>query len=409
MTFLSKVVVQQLGARMDYAVPTALFEAGLLSNLVTDLYSRYSFRMFQKTTRYRPDISPDLISYSNKEGLLYKFKTRLDPGRSWPHVWASEALAQRTLAAVDKYKPSLVYGFDTAMLPSIEGLRRRGVGGIVLEQCIAPRSHLLMAIKIIEQRCLAMGISSAEAGMEDVLAYNQLLSAIETAEWAKVDRIYCPSEFVLKELVRSGVAGEKIRVLPYGVTMKGSATGRGVADSRERGYRLKVAFVGSVGLRKGALDFFELARRFKAIADFHCFGTIKLPGAVISKLGTDVKFHGAVPHERMWNQLSDFDLLVLPSYSEGSATVVYEAMAAGLCCVVSDATGSVISNGVDGYIFRSGDMESLAEIVLKLLDDPVRRRDVQQNARLTSLRYTKESYGSRVVAAIENDFGIGVD
>jgi glycosyltransferase involved in cell wall biosynthesis len=56
------------------------------------------------------------------------------------------------------------------------------------------------------------------------------------------------------------------------------------------------------------------------------------------------------------------DVLVLPSSFEPWALVINEAAAAGLAIVASDVVGAAVElvrDGVNGYIFRSGDLEDL--------------------------------------------------
>ena len=63
----------------------------------------------------------------------------------------------------------------------------------------------------------------------------------------------------------------------------------------------------------------------------------------------------------MRETLSEFDLLVLPSRYDGWGVVVNEALMCGVPVVVSSACGAkeLIKDGVNGYIFESGNLQSL--------------------------------------------------
>jgi len=64
------------------------------------------------------------------------------------------------------------------------------------------------------------------------------------------------------------------------------------------------------------------------------------------------------------------DVFVLPSKSETWGLAVNEAMACGLAVVVSDRCGcapDLIKNGVNGYVFRSGNKKDLARVLEQVL------------------------------------------
>jgi glycosyltransferase involved in cell wall biosynthesis len=69
---------------------------------------------------------------------------------------------------------------------------------------------------------------------------------------------------------------------------------------------------------------------------------------------------------------SSSDILVLPSGYEPFGLVVNEAMLCGCPAVVSDAVGAkfdLVRDGETGYVFPSGDVHALANILRKLLED----------------------------------------
>ena len=72
------------------------------------------------------------------------------------------------------------------------------------------------------------------------------------------------------------------------------------------------------------------------------------------------------------------DLYISPSHVDGSSVTLMEALASGLPCLVSDIAGNKewIEAGVNGWLFRDGDMDDLAEKILNAIKD--RRRSFKK-------------------------------
>jgi hypothetical protein len=173
----------------------------------------------------------------------------------------AEAIADRTVEAVQDTGADVVYGFDTAMLPSLDRIHNAGAK-VILEQCIAPRQQFLAAMKGLSAKLTNLGIEVVDKTFQSSTAYATIQSAMEQEEWSRADRIYCASTFVADSLMESGVAAGKIRVLPYGVTLHNLPASSGRVRSRKP----KVIFGGQYSWRKGALEFGQLATKQRSTA-----------------------------------------------------------------------------------------------------------------------------------------------
>ncbi|MDL2121688.1 MAG: glycosyltransferase [Deltaproteobacteria bacterium] len=78
------------------------------------------------------------------------------------------------------------------------------------------------------------------------------------------------------------------------------------------------------------------------------------------------KFHAELP---LWYNACDF--LVLPSYTEGMPNVVFEAMACAKPVVVTSVGGipEVVKHNVTGLLVEPGEVDKLAEAMLRLLTE----------------------------------------
>lgn len=77
------------------------------------------------------------------------------------------------------------------------------------------------------------------------------------------------------------------------------------------------------------------------------------------------------------------DLLVAPSLREGMSNVILEAMALGLPVLATRVGGTpeVIEDGRHGVLVDPTDTQALADSMLQLIDDPVRRQAIGQAGR----------------------------
>ena len=82
------------------------------------------------------------------------------------------------------------------------------------------------------------------------------------------------------------------------------------------------------------------------------------------------------------------DVLVYPRYSMRLTQLVtplkpLEAMAMGKALLASDVGGhrELIQDGRTGILFKPGDVESLADALARLLEDPALRRSLEESGR----------------------------
>lgn len=99
-------------------------------------------------------------------------------------------------------------------------------------------------------------------------------------------------------------------------------------------------------------------------------------------LNSYVHLLGVKPREYFYPHLCEYDLLILPSISEGFGLTVAEAMAAKVPVLTSDLPGpmEVIGNGKYGFSFISGNFMSLADKIEEFLKNG-------KNAEIVELGY----------------------
>lgn len=170
------------------------------------------------------------------------------------------------------------------------------------------------------------------------------------------------------------------------------------AGDRGRGRRLLglpegVPVVGTVAVfkpQKCPLDFVETAARVaREIPDAHFVmaGDGELRPAVeraISDAGLSGRFVLAGWRPEVPDLMAAFDVFLLTSRWEGLPKVVPQALIAGLPVVATaaDGTAEIVDEGVDGFLAPPGDVATLAERVVSILDGTARLRPGFKRERL---------------------------
>jgi glycosyltransferase involved in cell wall biosynthesis len=212
-------------------------------------------------------------------------------------------------------------------------------------------------------------------------------------------RVFAITEALREEMIRRGVDGEKIQIVPNGVDTNRFTP---IAKDDELASQLEVAgktvigYVGSVLDYEGIELMLEAAEVFnRTRADFHVL--IVGDGAELERFQHHVEerelehvvtFTGRVPHEEVERYYSLIDItpfprLPLPVCEMVSPLKPFEAMAMGKAVVSSDvaALKEIVTPGVNGYLHEKGSAESLIEQLTRLLDDPEHTRQIGAQAR----------------------------
>jgi glycosyltransferase involved in cell wall biosynthesis len=94
-----------------------------------------------------------------------------------------------------------------------------------------------------------------------------------------------------------------------------------------------------------------------------------------------VLFPGFVPDEDLVPLLREARALIHPALTEGYGLVLLEAMACGLPVIAASASGpaEIVSDGETGLLVPTRDPDSLAEAMLRLIEDPVLANDLRQH------------------------------
>lgn len=201
---------------------------------------------------------------------------------------------------------------------------------------------------------------------------------------------------------------ERIIIVPNGVFCSNFKTVTN--QKKELGfldYNILVLFIGPIGRRKGTFDMLDavpiIINKVKNL-DFIFCGTGEFAGEIEQfldsikkrKLSTYIKYEEKIYGQKLFDYYLSSDIFVLPSYAENLPNSVLEAMAAGLPVVVSDvgAIPEIVKDGVNGFLVKPGDINSIAEKIIKLAED----KDLRKLMGRRNLEIVKEKYDMPIIA-----------
>jgi glycosyltransferase involved in cell wall biosynthesis len=403
---MQRYVVALLGARMHYAIPKMLNDAGMLEHLYTDVIANKGWpRLLSWVPKRVRPLALDQFAGRVARGIPTERITAF-PGFAW-HYWRrrrrSRSIAEDNtnyLWAGRKFCELVVsrgfrgatgvFVFDSVGLEILEAAKRAGLRGI-MEQSVAPRELVFRLLAEEHERFPGWEAPLPSAAQIDILV------ARERQEWALADRILCGSEFVAEGIGRCGGPRDRATVVPYGVDARYSRS-----EPRSRGSGpLRVLTVGEVSLRKGSPDILEAARRLGGAAEFRMVGPIGITPSAARRFNEVIPLRGPVPRMAMRAEYDWADVFLLPSLCEGSATVVYEALAAGLPVVCTPNTGAVVRDGVEGHMVPIRDPAAIVDRLSLLHSHPARLREMSANALARAADYSLDHYRRRLMKALQ--------
>ncbi len=397
------VVVAQLGARMHYAVPAILARSGRLERLFTDICapplpeplrawaSRSGPAPLRRWLGRVPSgIPEDKITSFAAMGLEYYWRQRRadTPGAlTEGYLWAGKEFCRRVIRK-GLGPASSVYTYNSAGLELLQHAQRRGMFAIS-EQTSAPAAIYDDLLEREQADYPEWVVSLVKDPFRH--AYEER----ERMEWAAADLILCGSEFVRQGIRAKGGPVERCVVVPYGVHPHPQLRPR---DLRHK--PLRVLTVGAVRMMKGPQYLLNAARMLKGKAEFRVAGQLDVSAYARKILSEHVNLLGVVPRAEVHRQFEWADVFLLSTLCEGSATVCYEALSCGLPVITTPNAGSVVRDGVEGFIVPIRDAAAIGDRIERLANDGHLWAEMSANALARASEFTLEKYGERLLRAL---------
>ncbi|YAF95693.1 MAG: glycosyltransferase family 4 protein [Nodularia sp. CChRGM 3473] len=410
----TRAIIAQLGARKHYQEPLLLNKWGILETLYTDFYAGNipMLNLFKQPSvfnklpnifkkaidRYEPSLSNSKIIHFPWFGYQYAQKLKQAQGEdlSSIFVWANKEFSRKILQR-GLGKANVIYGFNGASLELFQYAKQKGIR-CILDQTLAERS--LVHQLLLEEENIWQDWSNSPFTVSDA---DLNLVQREQQEQDLADHIICGSQFVKDSLIARGVDVNKITVVSLGRIKESQSLQKFSQRStpKERGDGLRILFAGEVGLRKGIPYLLEALRQLHGKIPFTCkaAGGISIQPERMAEYSDVCDFMGRVPRSHMAELYAWADVFVLPSICEGSAMVIYEALSWGLPVVTTHNAGSIIRNGIDGYILPIRCANSIADTLINIFHSSIIKFDSQ---RFEHLHHLYKHNEKQLKSVIEN-------
>ena len=197
-----------------------------------------------------------------------------------------------------------------------------------------------------------------------------------------IDVFLTPSNMVRDFYIKMGIPASRVIYSPYGFDKT-----RIHYKKRRYGRRDKITFgfVGRIIPPKGV---HVLINAFSSIENkrgskLKIYGEAGKYKEYLKGIGNEnIYFMGGFDNKDIDGVLDDMDVLVVPSiWYENSPLVIQEAFLKGVPVIASDIGGmkELVKNGVDGYLFKMGDANSLKEVMERIIEEPAILNDIKLN------------------------------
>ncbi|MEJ5223382.1 MAG: glycosyltransferase family 4 protein [Anaerolineales bacterium] len=399
-----RYIAAQFGARRAYAVPAILERAGMLEAFYTDLCgnvgaglalsrlvpSRLQTAAIQRLVRREvpAEIKNKTVTFPLPtlrhvlRNLNGRYNSLLGNDLWWDQFDADlgRSMARRGLGQANH-----IFSMAGECLPFLEYARQHGA-------VIVTEFYSMPSRRNIEQDEWRRFPDLQE---EPTDAYVQ--SYVEKQKKIRdlTDWFIAPSPHVIEDLVNNfGVPRDRCFMVPYAVHERWLE----VQNEPEIG---RVLFVGAANMGKG-IHYLGMASQLLDPARYHFRVVGGIPPAVRQHpLCQGLDFAGFVMRSAIQQEYRQADVFTLPSLYEGSAEVIYEALACGIPVVTTPAAGSVVRDGVEGFIVPERDPQALAQRIQQIVEDRDLRARMARAARERARDHTWAQYAERLSAVFQ--------
>lgn len=397
-----------------YQAVIGLDRAGLLGSFVTAFYykeggrieglarglapSRFSRLEGWLKRRQDPEIPAKRVRSIWSFDLALRVESRLSPERASLKQavarWRTERFDRQLAVELKRTLPSALFVFsDVGSEATLPVCRRLGIPSILsmVHGDVREEQDILEQEEAASPEFFPIYLGDGALDRTE-LAW---LHARRLRDITLADRVLVPSEHIRQTLIRHGTDPAAVSVIPYAADTRRFRP----RSSATTGEGCTFLFAGGITQRKGIKYLLEAWQKVRRPNwRLQLLGALPKDVRPLEPYLDGVEVLGRVAHADVPARMAAADVFVFPSLFEGSAVVTYEALACGLPSIVTPNAGSVVRDGIDGFLVPPGDVSELAARMELMGLDPELRTRIARSARARA----EEFDWTRYHAAIRN-------
>jgi len=277
---------------------------------------------------------------------------------------------------------------------------------VIYAHWVVPSGFIALLAKKVTRRPLIVQVHGSDLrGIPGSWAEHPLVRSLTKKTLARVDGLVTDSKDLLQRAERIGVEINQKMVAPTGVSLK--SLEKALSSKKEINEIPMILFAGALRKVKGLnylIDSIPLIKKeiptFKLIiAGEGPLRDVLENKAMILHVSEYVDFLGQIPHDQLLNVLKSSDVFVLPSLSEGTPTVLFEALACKTPLIATHVGGipEVITHKDTGILIEPKSARAIADAVINLLEDnDIRQKLAERGYNLIKNQYNIERIASNL-------------
>lgn len=396
------LALQQLGRLAWYATSIFYQPDRLPYRLERLAPAPLARRMQAEFRRFsHPALDPALVRTGGLAEWLERLAARCGQHRLAQRIdaWGNARFVNQLAGAIAGPEPFALWGYSGSSRTSFELARQHG------RTCILDRTNGDFRIYN------ALMAEIAERYGDWFLPTERAIPAADIEnddqEYQLAHRIVVGSPFAA-ETIRSACSDPaitgKLQVLNY---CYDEALFTGLPEPRpvNPAGPVRFLFMGLAIPRKGIHHVLEaIAQLPRGAAELTIVGALKVPPKTFAPYSDRVNYRPTVARADVPGIMAAHDVLLLPSYFEGSSLTLIEALAAGCALIQSSSAGSGVTPDT-GIMLREISTEGLLAAMATAIEDRAQLNHWRACARAEARNYTFARYRSGIAGVLE---GLGL-
>lgn len=338
-----------------------------------------------------PALDPALVKTSGAAEWLERIAARL--GRRQLARWLDKSGNLNFVHHIEKLvsgtEPLGLWGYNSSSLKTFELAKRYG-HPCILDRTIGDQRVYNELMDQLQEQYSAWFLPTIRRVPEDRIQIAQ-------REYELADHIVVGSEFAAQTVRDRGGAAiaSKVTVLPYcfDETLFGNLP---QPEPILPGEQIRFLFVGQINPRKGIHHLLEaFAQIPPGEASLTIVGSMDIPHETFARYAERVEYLPTVPRTQIPAIMARHHVLVFPSYFEGSALSLLEALAAGLAIVQTPASGNGVTD-CSGIMIEHLSTETLLAAMRDAMSDRERLDAWRRAAQAEATKFTFARYRENI-------------